>query len=406
MRSATWSRRALLKMGLAGFLGAAGVAPWRARAGVVEQPAKARGCRYFVQIIPRGGIDAILTTDPKPRSELESWVDKPFDEGDVVAAGGHVLGPHLRPLAPFADRLVIIKNLAVQTAVHEVGLDYAAALRTEVTPDVPAIIDVLGAHRDGQPLASVTFGFQSGTFPSSLFASFDGADPEDLAALARSYRRRAGSLAAGGTLAARSAENLEQCAALFSRLPEATRFAPESWTSSPRLKTIDTLFQRLIWAIENDFAAAFSLTTRSIWDSHFYNTTLQAESSEEFFPMVARFLHELEARKNRHGVLAENTLVVIGSEIGRFPRLNSMSGKDHFPEVPYIVVEPRARTAAVFGCTGRRLEALPVSMSTGQPARAGVRRPILDDLGTTILRRFGVEPTRYGYDGVVMDPLA
>jgi hypothetical protein len=45
-------------------------------------------------------------------------------------------------------------------------------------------------------------------------------------------------------------------------------------------------------------------------------------------------------------------------------------------------------------------------MSTGQPVREGGRRPLLDDLGTTLLHRFGIEPTRYGYDGVVMEPLA
>jgi hypothetical protein len=401
----------MLRLGLAGFLGAVGVTPWRARAFAATKraAARARRCRYLVQICPRGGLDGILTTDPKPRSELEAWVDRPFEDNELVSTdGGHVLGPHLRALAPFSDRIVLVKNLAVQTAVHEVGLDYAACLRTEVTPEVPAIIDLIGSYREGQPLASVTFGFQAGTFPSTLLAALDGADPEDLAALAASYRRRSRSLAGQGqgSLGVRTADNLDQCAELFTRLPGATRFTPETWETSQRLKPVDELFQRLAWAIENDLAAAFSLTTRSIWDSHFYNLTLQGESSETFFPMLARFLHELERRKNQHGVLADNTLVVIGSEIGRFPRLNTMSGKDHFPEVPYVLVEPKRGSAGVFGRTGSRLEALPVSMSTGQPVREGGRRPLLDDLGTTLLHRFGIEPTRYGYDGVVMEPLA
>ena len=114
------------------------------------------------------------------------------------------------------------------------------------------------------------------------------------------------------------------------------------------------------------------------------------------------YLTKLHARKNQHGVLADNTVTVIGSELGRFPHQNDMLGKDHLSQTSFLMTGPGLRTGRTFGSTGRRMEGLPIAYRTGDPAEAG-RVPLLDDLGATMIRLAGLDPEVYGYDGEVCE---
>src|SRR5439155_25133362 len=134
------------------------------------------------------------------------------------------------------------------------------------------------------------------------------------------------------------------------------------------------------------------------WDTHYNNVPLQAKWNGAFFSMFSRFLGDLETRSNARGTLADQTVIVVLSEIGRFGLINDVSGKDHFPEIPILVYGRGINGRNVFGSTGTRMEAQPISLTDGHRAAGGVL-PVLDDVGTTLLAWAGMEPSVFGYHG-------
>ena len=142
------------------------------------------------------------------------------------------------------------------------------------------------------------------------------------------------------------------------------------------------------------------------WDTHTFNTDRQKAASTAV-GMIASFFAHLETRRNHRGPLADQTLVLVGSEIGRYPALNAAKGKDHFPEAPLVFYGAgvsRSGKGDAFGRTGRDMAALPISLRTGAPAPSGGHVLQLDDVGATLLYLGGVpDPRVYGYDGRILE---
>lgn len=375
-----------------------------------------------------GGIDPIWTTNPLVRSQVDSGVDVPYGPEQIVESGAVRLGPHWAPLGKYSRKLAILNGVFLQTANHNTGHMQLTRLKTSVHAQMPSLLDILGSRRDGQPLASITVGaffqedYSSGWFatpvksggadPSEkdLFGHLDELAPADLERMARVLRVQAAHLrgTAGPPEKLVTAGNIEQAAALFDYLPKTKPFVLEVWSQDRLGQSFAESLQRVLWALENDVTGgALVVLGGSGWDSHFENEKRQARFSGQFAPQLARFLDRLDTLRNAHGTLAENTLMVVGSEIGRFPRLNDLAGKDHFPEAPYLLIGPGINTnqgqGAMFGGTGRQGEALPISLRTGKEAASGGHRVTLDDLGTTLLRSAGFEPSAYGYSGQNLD---
>jgi hypothetical protein len=79
-----------------------------------------------------GGHDPVYTTDPKTSGEVTHGVDL-RQENRMVEAGKLRLGPHLAPLARFADRLSFVNGIQVDTPSHETGLEQFVRLKTNPT---------------------------------------------------------------------------------------------------------------------------------------------------------------------------------------------------------------------------------------------------------------------------------
>lgn len=404
----SWTRRAFLELGALSLLTPA----------LMRRRPADRGPRYLLVVFLGGGVDAILTTDPRTRSEVEGTVDLPYRPDEIVEAGALRLGPHLAGLAPWAGRTAILNGVRVGTANHITGRMQVARFRTRVSPLMPTLLDVIGAHRDGQALGSLTLGVGGPHLHSpswfgsrrdgavahvtrpSLFERLDRTDPDDLTRLARALQAQAARLTSGGgedPARRATAAHMEEAATLFQRVREAPAFRAEPFTSRPGMD-----FARALWAFEHDLARCVLLVAGQVeWDTHRDNLIQQRGMTLPLVDDLARFLGELQRRRNARGSLLDQTLVVVGSELGRFPRLNGEQGKDHFPEAPYLFIGAGVRAGgrgAVYGATGRSLEALPVSLDTGAPATGG-HHVTLDDVGTTLLRLFGVDPARNGYRG-------
>ena len=375
--------------------------------------------RYYIKLWLAGGIDSILTLDPKERREVAPGVDLPYAAKEIVDAGGFRLGPHFAPLAGWASRMTILKGVDTSTANHNTGQSQAIRLRTKTTEAMPSIFEILGAHRDGQPLGSISLGASKseahspgwfgepgplyGPADHRLFRHVDAAAPDDLRLLAKVLKRQAQGLGGRGHEALTTAENIGECAAFFERVADVPKFAPVTWDGLPQTPDVPDMaarLQRALWLIENDLTSTMFINvvgTAIGWDTHIDSNRLQAKLSGKFVPMFDRFLKELSTRSNRHGKLIDNTLLMVASELGRFPYTNNALGKDHFPEAPFLFMGQWFPTGKAYGQTGKQLEAAPIDPAAG---RAGAGHHLyLDDVGATVLTLAGIDPELYGYNG-------
>lgn len=419
-----WTRRDLLKLGLTSFAfsklgcGSSGGAARPLRPVAANRP------RYYVVVLLTGGFDAVYTTDPKQAKDVESGIDLPYKPDAIVDAGGYQLGPHFAPLAKWGSKMAVLNGVQMQVANHETGGAQFSRLRTKVKYSTPSALDTIAEYREGQPLGSVAMGplgywdYTANWFGEAekvvagraandpkehnLLDEIDGAEVADLERLATIYRRQAKKLREGGAGSKRikTAGNLEECATLFERLPSVPRFSLEEWSPVAGRQNIARNMQRTLWLLENDLTSCVFLKIGYLeWDSHYANVERQTEWNGNIAVMLDRFMTQLEGRKNAHGSLMSNTVVAVGSELGRFPRLNPHHGKDHFPETPFFFFGKGIRAGQGFGQTGRQMEALPISLKTGKHVDTGGEGVFLDDVGTTFMHLAGVNPEVHGYFG-------
>jgi len=387
-----------------------------ARADNAVTKAAAGAPRYFVTFFLRGGLDAIYTMDPKVKTDVEARVDVPYGANDIVDAGGLQFGPHFKPLQKWAPNMAVLRGIQVKTANHETGAFQMMRMRSRVTTTMPTMHEVIGQVRDGQPLATVTLGELSSfehspgsmAAPTGGGASFidalDDLSNDDIAVLAKVYQghlKRIGSWDQSATTL-QTREYVSQAAAFFDRLQTVPRFGGGPAGAKGKAGRVSTDFERTLWFLENDLTRSVAVKVFFDWDSHYKNAEKQTQSTSTFVALLDTFLSELKTRKNRFGSLADQTVVVIGSELGRFPVLNTNEGKDHWPETSFMLMGPGINTGGgkggSFGTTGPFMEGKKMNKTTGKPDEAGSHVRI-DDVGTTLLSLAGFKPEVYGYQG-------
>lgn len=411
------SRRSFVSS-LSGAL--AGTALWRATRRAHAGTAPRRSPRYLVHVFLSGGIDGIWTTDPKHRKQVASGIDVPYRSKDIIEVTPQLrLGPHLKPLERHAKDMAIVNGITVGTANHQTGTLQALRLRTGASIRMPALAAIAGSIRSGQPIGAVSLGqlmtrdYDRDMFGTSTSASHDlfrlaeNVAPSDLQVLADALRTKASNLSRSE---ARTAQKARDIASFFGQVAEAKKIEYAQWSDDPKATQQAKDLQRALWLIRNDLTKAIYIHVGfNAWDSHRFNTSWQDELSGQYMPVLARFLDELKTTKNEHGSLFDQTLIVLGSDLGRFPRLNQDNGKDHFPEIGMMLLGAGLSTGsgrgATFGVTGRQMEGLSVSASSGQPTgKPSDRRLKLDDVGATVLSMMGIRsPEQVGYHGQILE---
>lgn len=374
--------------------------------------------RYWVLMLLSGGHDTLYTTDPKTAQDVDEIVTLPA-ENKITAAGELRFGPHFAPLARWAPQLTAVNGVQVRTVNHETGQKQFFHLKTNIADVMPSALDIIATRRSGQPLGVAYLNLSSrfmhspayfGTADQFYFGKGDvfeevaRARPGELPSLAKVLRRRAGELARSGPgwrEAEQTAIYLGEVADFFEHAAAVPPLVSSERSTDYTAQSMAESLDRALWLIEHDLACGVVLDLGLLgWDTHIRNEAKQGEMNGNFARFFDEYLAELHERKNRHGTLADQTVTLVGSELGRFPRQNDMLGKDHLPQTSFLLAGPGLRKGRVFGRTGRRMEGLPIAYANGDPAAAG-RVPVLDDLGATMLHLAGLDPERYGYSGKV-----
>lgn len=156
--------------------------------------------------------------------------------------------------------------------------------------------------------------------------------------------------------------------------------------------------QPLLTCFENDLTRcavikdAGRLNQR--WDSH-GSIGEQTGHYEDMFRSLNFVMSELSSRRGpAGGSLLDETTVIVFSEMGRTPGLNSMGGKDHWTWTSALLLGAGIAGGQVLGAYDDGLVGVPIDLATGAYDPAGTVITAAH-LGATLLALAGLDPALY-----------
>ena len=368
-------RRSLLKAG--GLVAGATLAPWR------PALASASSAKRFVFVVSYGGWDptkVFATEFDNPNVDLERDADW-GTAGDLTFVD-HEDRPSVRSyLESYHDRSVILNGVLVPSVAHENCLhlvmtgttsstasDWPAIIASEHASDhhLPQVV-LAGPSFPGDLGGVVTRTGASGQLEGLLTGDIVGwsdvatAAPERFAedVMDAYMARRVGATAQAALGARDAALN----AAYLSSLERASSLKDlvgiVDWSSSSGLADQVRLAVDLL---SLGISRCATLSSGYSWDSHSTNDSTQSANFENLFSALSELMAALEATPSPDGgVLADDTVVVVISEMGRTPQLNDADGKDHWPYTSMMITGPGLAGGQVIGgfdesYYGRRLD--------------------------------------------------
>ncbi|HKE14625.1 MAG TPA: DUF1501 domain-containing protein [Kofleriaceae bacterium] len=402
----------------AGCAGAARVRPPArpARPAAGPRPAGAAAPRHVVFIFLHGGYDSLLTFDPKLPREVDA-VDLEYRAEELVDGRSRRYGPLFRPLLAHEDRLAILHGVRVDSAGHETAADYVG--RGRIADDGPLIGDVMGRLLPGTaPIPHLIAGSSSPQlFLCGALCPDDSVNARATAAvLPGALARMMGRPAADWPdLMAVVAEERGAGAADVFASPERLRAYRELDRDAVALGELLAAGRAHEGLSDGDFGRGLNAAIEAIrlekarfttvpsepfqLDTHLDNLRLQRRYLPPILDDLAGFLRLLASTSNRHGPLVDQTTVIIGTEMGRFNRLNAFQGRDHWPENSWLLAGRGIRAAPggiAVGATDRARRSRPIDFASGAVDDRG--RPVfVQSVFATAARAAGLELGPLGY---------
>ena len=422
------SRRALLRgLGAASLLGPAALHGPQARASVSASR------RRFLFFLCRGGWDTTTVFAPLFDNSL---VDMEFDATAAEVGGisfvDHAERPAVRAFFEAnASRTAVLNGFEVRSITHERCLRLLYTGEGEVGAD--GWPEILAGHAADQPLlphlvlSGPSFGsrYRSGVVRTGTNGQ--------LSALLDGSALDASDQAPADRLSQATRDQLE--AALSSRVADWTATAPAGVPTSmggAHLDALDRLAELRrsnalldaeplyplvcgeVWdqvataltALEEGLSRCVSVTfdgwCANGFDTHAGNA-FQSVHFDLAFEHLVGIMQELDARPGQAGgSLADETTVVVLSEMGRHPQLNSLGGRDHWTTTSAMLVGSGVAGGQVVGGYDDEVVGAPTALSTGELSSGGTRM-LSSHLGATLLALGDVDPG--GFVGGGIEPI-
>lgn len=386
--------------------------------------------RKFIFVVNYGGWDPTRVLAPEfdnPNVDMER------DAGTTTLGGlsftDHVGRPSVSSfMQAWHERTLIVKGVLVPSVAHEncLRLCMTGSTRQDAS-DWPAIMGgVLGADYSLPHIvaAGPSFPGEFGAFVTrtgttgQLPALLDGTilERSDLPVSAPSARAEA---IMDRYLARRTAAwNLDTVPGRDVALGAAYATALDRAQALKGLRHLVNWSSSSSFAEQCDFAVdALSLgVSRCVtvsfsgagWDTHVYNDVTQAQNWEGLFSGLTALMESLIAQPgDQGGTLADETVVVVLSEMGRTPRLNAGQGKDHWPYTSMMLVGPGFTGDRVVGAYDTLYYGKTLDLSSGELSEDGGNLSS-DVMGATLLQLAGVDSEEFlpgvsRLDGVLTD---
>lgn len=401
------SRRELLELGAAGLVG--GVLPRRVRAA----PSVGATDRRFVFVFANGGWDptrALFPAFDLPVVDMEAEAELlTFGELGVV---GHPDRPAVaRFFSDWGDRAVLLHGLQVPAIDHftcarlvttdspgATEPDWAAVLGGAVAEHYPAPHLVLGGPSfPGEHAASTVSAGFTGQLSrlvdptSGSLGNAGGWQPaEDAQARMDTWLegRFAAATGAGGRLpaqleAARGRQLLLMEGLAGVDLAGATNLEGNLGVA------VDVLREGLSRVVSLGYPSAYEAGN---WDTHADNDVDQGTLFEILFSGLCGLMEDLSSTPGLVGeTLADETVVVVFSEMGRSPYLDLGGGKGHWVYTSALLLGPGLRGGRAVGGYDERFQGSLVDPVDGSVQEDGVRIAP-GTFGATLLALGGVDP--------------
>jgi len=149
----------------------------------------------------------------------------------------------------------------------------------------------------------------------------------------------------------------------------------------------------LATAFQRGFAITGSIYAPGQWDSHSNNYGAQNQNFDNTF----RDLHSIVTHLSNQpatagaGSLIDQTTLIVMSEFGRTPKLNSVQGKDHWPITTVLAIGANVRGSTTLGGTDDYQNSVEVDFATGLPLVGGSEIGS-QNLGSAFLQLAGIDP--------------
>ncbi|MDP2315050.1 MAG: DUF1501 domain-containing protein [Pseudomonadota bacterium] len=143
-----------------------------------------------------------------------------------------------------------------------------------------------------------------------------------------------------------------------------------------------------------------------LWDTHSQNDSGQSELFEDFFAEMNALMEVLETTPGAQAAtLADETIVVVLSEMGRTPYVNGTGGKDHWPYTSALVLGPGVRGNQVIGGYDAGQYGYDIDPVTGAAVASGAGGSAIGPnvLGATLMVLGDVDPLA---EDLVDEPIA
>jgi uncharacterized protein (DUF1501 family) len=413
------NRRDILKYG--GALGLLGALPM-----IRTRTARAAGSgtpRRLILVLAQGGWDTTYSVDPKTGSD---YVDVPA--GSIQSFGNNlnVFTDSSRPniaafFTKYAAQTALVQGISVASVAHsECVKRICTGTRQETSADMAAIV----GHDTGNtlPLPYLILGDSAFTGPYAVSAgrvgptnqilalldpkqayatdgnpAFATTDTEDgyLKAYASASATRARQLRAQNGY---NLDRVNDFEAAVTSGKNLTRYSSAFGKRGNTLKLVDQI-PLAISALSGGVSQAVMLNTRLHWDTHTQNSD-QNGFHDQLFAAMTTLLDSLTSAS-----LISDTVVVVCSEMGRTPKLNSNAGKDHWPVTTAMVMGAGVKGGFSYGGTDDEMKQLNIDYATGQPSDSG--QPLtFSNFAAGVLSLCGVDPSLHLSSTPVFDVFA
>lgn len=358
---------------LRGLVGAGAFGGWRP---ALAAPAEGH---KFVFVLVRGGWD---TTRVFSTGALNHTATEP-DATDAVEGGlsfvDHPSRPEVRDFfAQYAQRSVILDGLLVPSVNHRVceRLIFSGTTRADAA-DWPSLLGADWADR--VPMPTVVLDGPSLPGPHGRTVTISGSRDQLQQLL---DGRFGGDQQAAGLAEAESQVDALVRARAVAHLQRtsdpAERRMVESWLDGRdralqlrgqvrdvSARNFTTQIRSAVSLLETGISRCVCLSTGG-WDTHGDNDIQQSALFSELFVELRSLMDQLQAAPGYAGSLADETTVVVVSEMGRTPFINSKNGKDHWQWSSAMLIGAGVAGGRRIGGMDDNLNGLPVSLGGSQ----------------------------------------
>ena len=131
------------------------------------------------------------------------------------------------------------------------------------------------------------------------------------------------------------------------------------------------------------------------WDTHADNDAGQNENFEDLFGGLTGLMADLSARPGEVATtLAEETTVIVMSEMGRSPQTNEEDGRDHWPSTSMLIIGSGLDGGRVVGGFDEMFMGATVDLSSGELSSSG-SQITPGAVGAALLTLAGLDPAEH-----------